>query len=116
MPVETYLSQISFEMKEKIQPIISYIEENYKEAVFDEKYSDKTYIPTWRLNGKYVAIGCRKNYISVYFASIEAVEMVKSLTNSKYIIARKGCVNFGHQLKELPYEAIFKGIDICFSI
>ncbi len=114
MPIETYLNMISDKTKGQVTPIILYIEHNYKNAVFDEKYSEKTLIPTWRLDGKYVAVGCRKKYISVYFASIEAVEAVKAGTDSPYIVARKGCVNICYRIKEIPYEAIYKGIDITF--
>ncbi len=112
MPIETYLNMIDDKIKGQVMPIISYIEDNYKSAVFDEKYSEKTLIPTWRLDGKYIAVGCRKKYISVYFASTEAVEAVKTSSDSPYVIARKGCVNICYNIKEMPYEAIFKGIDI----
>ncbi len=115
MPIETYLSTIDDKAKEKILPIISYIEKNYKEAVFDEKYSEKTYIPTWRLNGRYVAVGCRKNYISVYFGSAEAIEAVKNSINSSNVTVRKGCVNIRYGNIDFPYGAIYKGIDECFK-
>ncbi len=115
MPIETYLNMIDDKTQGQVMPIISYIKQNYKNAVFDEKYSEKTLIPTWRLNGKYVAVGCRKKYISVYFASIEAVEAVKESTGSPYVIARKGCVNICYNIKDMPYDAIFKGIDITFG-
>ncbi len=114
MPIETYFNMISDETKGQVMPIISYIEDNYKSAVFDEKYSEKTLIPTWRLNGKYVTLGYRKKYISIYFASIEAVETVKESTDSPYVIARKGCVNICYNIKKMPYEAVFRGIDITF--
>ncbi len=115
MPIETYLNMIDDKTKEQVMPIISYIQENYKDAVFDEKYSEKTYIPTWRLDGKYVAVGCRKKYISVYFASTKAVEAVKTKTDSPYVVGRKGCVNICYRIKEMPYEAIFRGIDVTFG-
>ncbi len=115
MPIETYLNMIDDKTKSQVLPIISYIEENYKAAAFDEKYSERTLIPTWRLNGKYVAVGCRKKYISVYFASPEAVEAVRAGTTSPYIVARKGCVNICYRIKEIPYQAIYKGIDICLG-
>ncbi len=115
MPIETYLNMINDKSREQVLPIISYIEQNYKHAVFDEKYSEKSYIPTWRLGGKYVAVGCRKKYISVYFSSIEAVNAVKGNTDSPYVVARKGCVNICYRIKEMPYDAIYKGIDICFK-
>ncbi len=115
MPIEAYLSMIDDKAKAQVMPIILYIEDNYKSAVLDEKYSEKTLIPTWRLNGKYVAVACRKKYISVYFASVEAVQAVASNTTSPYVVARKGCVNICYSIKEMPYGAIFKGIDICFG-
>ncbi len=115
MPIETYINLFDDKTKEQVLPIISYIEDHYENAVFDEKYSEKTRIPTWRLCGKYVAVGCEKKYISVYFASIEAVEAVKESTHSPYVVARKGCVNICYRIKEMPYEAIFKGIDLTFK-
>ncbi len=115
MPIKTYLDMISDKAKEQVLPIISYIEDNYKTAVFDEKYSERTLIPTWRLDGKYVAVGCRKKYISVYFASPEAVEAVKASVDTPYVVARKGCINISYRIKEMPYEAIFRGVDITFE-
>ncbi len=115
MPIETYLDMVDEKIKAQVSPVISYIQENYKQAIFDEKYSEKTHIPTWRLNNTYVAIGCRKKYISVYFGSSKAVETVQENTNTPYIIARKGCVNICYRIPVFPYEAIFKGIDACFG-
>ncbi len=115
MPLEDYTKLVDDKTREQVSPITSYIEQNYKEAVFDEKYSAKTLIPTWRLNGTYVAVGCRKTYISVYFGKSEAVATVSASTDSPYIHARKSCVNICYRIKEIPYEAIYQGIDICFK-
>ncbi len=115
MPIEVYLDMINDKTKEQVMPMVLYIEENYKDAVFDEKYSEKTRIPTWRLHGTYIAIGCRKKYISVYFGKSEAVEVVKEKINSPYVVMRKGCVNISYQNKDIPYEAIYRGIDECFQ-
>ncbi len=115
MPINTYLEMVNDEVKKQVMPIILYIEKYYSGAVFDEKYAEKTHIPTWRFNESYVAVGCRKKYISIYFGSSEAVETVKQSTDSPYVLARKGCVNICYRCKEFPYEAIYKGIDTCFK-
>ncbi len=97
---------------QQVLPIIEYINKNYPNAVLDEYNSEKTRIPTWTLNGEYVGIGCRKHYISVYFSDREAVKVIAE--NTPYTRALKGCANFSYK-RELPLEAIFKGIDKCFS-
>ncbi len=96
----------------QIIPIINYIEDNFSEAIFDEYNSEKSHIPTWRIEDKYVGIGCRKHYISLYFSDRHAVRVVEE--NTPYCRAQKGCVNFSYR-RELPLEAIIKGIDRCLK-
>ncbi len=97
---------------QQIIPILKYIEDNFKCAQFDEYNSEKSHIPTWRIRDKYVGIGCRKHYITIYFSDREAVSVVAE--NTPYCRAQKGCVNFSYK-RELPYDAIFKGINKCLS-
>ncbi len=97
---------------EQILPIIDYINTNYKDAKFDEYNSEKSRIPTWRFSENYVGIGCRKHYISLYFSDREAVRIIYE--NTPYCRAQKGCVNFSYK-RELPLDAIFLGINQCFS-
>ncbi len=47
MPIETYLNMIDDKTKSQVLPIISYIEDTYTQAVFDEVHSERTHIPTW---------------------------------------------------------------------
>ncbi len=96
----------------QVLPIIDYINKNFSEASFDEYNSEKSHIPTWRIDEKYVGIGCRKHYISLYFSDREAVRVIDE--NTPYCRAQKGCVNFSYK-RELPLEAIFKGIDKCLG-
>ncbi len=96
----------------QIIPILKYIEDNYSSSLFDEYNSEKSHIPTWRIGERYVGIGCRKHYISLYFSDREAVNVITQ--NTPYCRAQKGCVNFSYK-RELPLEAIFKGIDKCFG-
>ncbi len=95
----------------QLLPVIKYIGENYPQAVFDEYNSEKSHIPTWRIDKKYVGIGCRKHYISIYFSDKEAVQTISNTTI--YCRAQKGCVNFSYK-RDLPLNAIFMGIDKCF--
>ncbi len=115
MPIETYLNLVDEKQKNLVMPIIEYIQNEYKQVIFDEKYSEKTYIPTYRLDGKYVALACRKQYISVYFGCDRAVEVVKQNLNSQNVKLRKGCVNISYSIKDFPYDAIYRGIDACFK-
>ncbi len=115
MPIETYMNMVDEKTQMQVSPIILHIENAHKNAVLDEKYSERTLIPTWRIGEKYVAVACRKHYISVYFSSGEAPATVKENTNSPYVLARKGCINICYRCKNIPYEAIYKGIDICFK-
>ncbi len=108
MPIENFLNLVDEASQNKVQPLINYIKTNFKDAKFDEYYSEKSHIPTWKLNDSYVGIGCRKHYISVYFGKSSAVKKVAE--NTPYCRALKGCVNFSYK-RELPYEAIYKGID-----
>ncbi len=96
----------------QIIPIIKYIETNYPDADFDEYNSEKSHIPTWRIEENYIGIGCRKHYISLYFSNRDAVKIIDE--NTPYCRAQKGCVNFSYK-RELPLSAIFKGIDKCFG-
>ncbi len=112
MKIEDLYRCIEESNTQQILPIITYINKAYQMASFDEYNSKKTHIPTWRIENKYVGIGCRKHYISVYFSDKEAVSVVAE--NTPYCRAQKGCVNFSYK-RELPIEAIFKGIDKCFK-
>lgn len=96
---------------QQILPIIKYIEDNFPDATFDEYNSEKSHITIWRIQDKYVGIGCRKHYISVYFSNRDAVTVVAE--NTPYCRPQKGCVNFSYK-RELPIEAILKGIDECY--
>ena len=97
---------------DQVIPIIKYIEENYPQAIFDEYNSEKTHIPTWRIDDKYVGLGCRKHYISLFYSDRDAVTVVGE--NTPYCRTQKGCVNFSYK-RELPLDAIFKGIDNCLK-
>ncbi len=115
MPIETYLNMTDDKTKSQVLPIISYIEDSYNQAVFDEAHSEKTHIPTWRYSGAYVAVACRKTYISIYFSNPAAAKLVSQNTDTPYVFARKSCVNICYRIKEIPYEAFYKGIDMCFN-
>ena len=97
---------------QQILPIIKYIEDNFPSATFDEYNSEKSHIPTWRIDNKYVGIGCRKHYISLYFSDRDAVTVVAK--NTPFCRPQKGCVNFSYK-RELPLDAIYKGIDRCLK-
>lgn len=112
MGVELYLALVDSKVQQMVLPLINYIEENFSEAVFDDSYSEKTKIPHWCLNDSYVGIGCRKHYISIYFGNNDAVKVVSD--NTPVCRAKKNCVNFSYH-RELPYDAILKGIDYCFD-
>ncbi len=112
MPISDYYKCQPENVVKNIMPLIEYINANYPEAVFDEQYSAKTYIPTYRLNDSYVAIGCRKHYISIYFGTQGVAEIVANET--PYCRALKGCVSLSYK-RAIPYDAVFKGIDKCFK-
>ena len=97
---------------QQILPIITYITTNFPSATFDEYNSEKSHIPTWRIHDRYIGIGCRKHYISLYFSNRAAVTAVAQ--NTPYCRAQKGCVNFSYK-RELPLDAIFRGIDTCLT-
>jgi len=112
MDIEYYLKQIDEETREKIVPIINYIEKQYPEAVFDDNWGKKTKIPTYRINDKYVSIACMKRYITIHFSNFEAPKYIKE--NYSYCKANIGCVNFSYS-RELPQNYIFAAIDKTFS-
>ncbi len=112
MKIEDVYKCIKENGTEQIVPIIEFINRRYPNASFDEYNSEKTHIPTWRIGDAYVGIGCRKHYISLYFSNREAVNVVEE--NTVYCRAQKGCVNFSYK-RELPLDAIFKGIEKCFE-
>ncbi len=112
MPIQKYLKCQPAEIQNKLMPIIIYINNTYPNAIFDELYSDKTHIPTYRYNNSYVAIGCRKYYISIYFGTENAASEVAKTT--PYCRALKGCVNLSYK-REIPYDSIYIGIDYCFK-
>ena len=112
MEIDYYLALVDNNVQQMVLPVIEYIQDHYSNALFDDNYSTKPKLPMWKLDDKYVAIGCRKHYISIYFSSHKAVQVVSD--NTSFVRAHKGCVNFSYK-RELPYSAIFKGIDFCFS-
>ncbi len=106
-----YLSSISKEDKEKIDPIFKYIEKEYSEAQFSDKYAENTKLPIYKLNKEYVAIGLMKKYISIHFSKYNAVEYIKN--NTKGIKCNVGCINIPYN-REIEYEIIYKAIDLTF--
>ncbi len=112
MKIEEVYKCIEENGTQQILPLIEYINENFPECTFDEYNSERSHIPTWRMHNKYVGIGCRKHYISVYFSDRKAVQIVAY--NTPYCRAQKGCVNFSYK-RDLPLDAIFKGIDKCLG-
>lgn len=112
MTIFDFLAMVDDNTKEMVLPVINYIEQNYPNAIFDDNYSVKTKIPHWRFNNSYVGIGCRKHYISIYFGNSNAAKVVSD--NTPFCRAQKACVNFSYK-RELPYDAIYKGIDCAFK-
>ena len=112
MQIDYFLNLIDKQTQEMVLPIINYISIMYPQAILNDEYSIKSKIPTWRLDDKFVAIGCRKHYISIYFDSATAVEII--CANTIYCRAQKSCVNFSYR-RQLPYDAIYKGIDFCLN-
>ncbi len=98
--------------KQMVFPLLAYIEKHHKDAVYDDFFSQNTKMPTWRKGKRYVAIGCRKHYLSVYFSSHDPVEHIANAT--PFVKANKACVNFSYA-RELPYTAIYEAIDKCFE-
>ncbi len=113
MSVTTYLNSYDQETRAKLLPIVDYINKNFPSAKYSDTFSPKTLIPTWLLNESYVAFACKKNYISIYFGSLKAVETVKALCPN--IPAGKGCFNIKYNINPFPHEAIFQGIDMAFK-
>ena len=111
MDIDTILNLTDENTKNKLLPILDYINTNYN-VTYDKAFSTKTLIPTFRLNKSYVAIGCRKHYISIYFSSRESVNII----TSKYLYCRgqTACVNFSYK-RDLPFLLICKAIDCCFT-
>lgn len=112
MGIGYYLSLIDFAVQEKVLPMIQYIEKKYPTAVFDETYSAKTKIPTYRHSGSYVSIACRRKYITIHFGNYDAVSIVTKA--SEKVRGNIGCVNIGYNV-DIPYDAVYKAIDLCFE-
>lgn len=96
----------------QIIPIIEYIQTSFPSCIFDEAITKKSRIPTWKLDNEYIVIGCLKHYITIYFSKASAVKIIAE--NTPYCRALKGCINFSYK-RDLPYDAIYQGIDHCFS-
>lgn len=111
--IEKYLNMVDERAQLKVLPIIEYIESHYTEAVFDTEHSEKTKIPTYRLEENFVGIGCRKHYISLYFSSERPVKIIGSLTER--VRCNKNSVNVSY-CGETDYEALFKGVDSEFKV
>lgn len=112
MEIGYYLSSIDFAVQEKVLPMIHYIETKYPAVVFDEVYSAKTKIPTYRHNGSYVSIACRRRYITIHFGNYDAVSIVTKAYEK--VRGNIGCVNIGYNV-DIPYDAVYKAIDHCFE-
>lgn len=110
--IQKYLDLIDENARFKVLPIIEYIERHYGRAVFDGEYSEKTGIPTYRLGEKFVGIGCRKRYISLYFSGETPVKVTASLTGR--VKCGKRCLSVSYN-GITDYEALFRGIDSEFE-
>lgn len=110
--IEKYLNLVDKRAQLKVLPIIEYIELHYSKAIFDTEHSEKTKIPTYRLNENFVGIGCRKYYISLYFSDERPVKIIGSLTER--VRCNKNSVNISYY-GETDYEALFRGIDAEFN-
>lgn len=110
--IEKYLALVDEKSQIKVLPIIEYIESHYNEAFFDGEHSEKTRIPTYRLGERFVGIGCRKNYISLYFSRELPVKVIGRL--SERIRCNKNSVNISY-CGDTDYEAVFRGIDTEFK-
>lgn len=106
--IQKYLNMVDRKAQNKVLPVIEYIESNYREAFLDREYSEKTKIPAYRLGEKFVGIGCRKHYISLYFSSENPVKTIGSLTER--VRCNKNSVNVSY-CGETDYSALFRGID-----
>ena len=111
MTLEELINQTDEITENKVLPIINYIISTYK-VTYDSKFSERTLIPTFRLGSSYVAIGCRKHYISIYFSNREAVNIITN--NYIYCRGQKSCVNFSYK-RDLPLEAICNAVDLCLA-
>lgn len=111
--IAKYLALVDERAQIKVLPIIEYIESHYPKALFDDEHSEKTKIPTYRLNKNFVGIGCRKNYISLYFSGERPVKIIGSLTER--VRCNKNSVNVSY-CGETDYEALFRGIDAEFKV
>lgn len=112
MNIKYFLDLVDTETQNKVLPIIKYINDKYKEAELSDSYSPKVKIPTWNFNNSFVAIGCRKHYITIYFKNRDAVTYITE--NYPFCRGLKTCVNFSY-FRELPKEIICTAIDINFS-
>ncbi len=112
MPIEHYLMELNPIIGGMIKRTVDYITANHPTAEYSDYYSAKSAIPTFRKGSQYVAFACRKHYISIYLSSADAISLVSSL--APYGKPQKRCVSFSYK-KELPFDAICKGIDICFE-
>jgi hypothetical protein len=82
---------------EKVFPMIHYIEMKYPAVVFDETYSAKIKIPTYRRNGTYVSMDCIKRYINIHFGNYDVVSVVTKA--SEKILGNISCVNNGYKIQ-----------------
>ncbi len=112
MALSDFISCAEKHDKTMVFPVLTYIEENHADTVYDDYFSKTTKMPTWRKGERYVAVGCRKHYLSIYFSNHDPVEHIANAT--PFVRANKACVNFSYA-RELPYEAIFEAIDLCLA-
>ena len=86
--VESYLSALPEDRKERIDQIHSLILDLYPDAQVDMSYK----MPTYRVGDGWVSVANRKHYISFYTCGYHHIEGFK--TKHPKIGTGKGCINF----------------------
>jgi len=88
LSLEEYMQKVPWERMERFTELLYRIKAWFPESELSMKYK----MPTFELEGNWVAIANQKNYISVYTCSFEHIEPY--VEKHPEIKRGKGCLNF----------------------
>lgn len=105
MKINDFLALVNQEKQDKVKPLLDYLDKYY---CYDENMSDKSKMPCFTFNHSFIKIGCRKNYLSIYFSNNNAFSFIKE--NYPYCKINEKCINFSYK-RSLPYVLLYVVFD-----
>lgn len=87
MSINDYIAHVPINRVERFNAILAFIKRLYPNASVSMKYK----MPTFELNGHWVALASQKNYLSIYTCA--APHLVSFQDKYPKIKTGKGCIN-----------------------